>query len=89
MLSDDEDLLVDHTPAPAGATGVRNIPAQADERQRLLAGSDEDEDFFLTGPRVGAALASNESAPGDLKLAGLQQQVSGQSVNEYYYISMD
>lgn len=50
MLSDDEDLLTEHT------AGAKAAPADgtAEERKGLLNGDKDnnDDDFFLTGPKV-------------------------------------
>ncbi len=75
MLSDDEELITDHSGAPANpmgsaaAAGAATADASKEERQKLLGDDDDDDDFFLTGPRVGPALASDD------RLSGLQRQV--------------
>ncbi len=71
LSDDDDDLLRDHSaPAPALVGDVGSGRGREEERQKLLGGDlddDEDEDFFLTGPRMGSATTT--------ALGGLQQQV--------------
>ena len=66
MLSDDEELITEHSAPSAGMVDLEKgagAGSSREERQKLLGGDDDDdleEDFFLTGPRVGTALATDD-----------------------------
>ena len=80
MLSDDDDeLILNHGAAPenpqASAKVNRDVAKDAHERQGLLGNSSEDEDdFFLKGPRMSKGSLFPDRDKG--ALSGLQKQAS-------------